>query len=499
MKQTLERVLIQIINDVNQGKTNYITDNKVLIGILKDLVVEDSNLESIILLLKTQDSDNIIKVLYYSNDIITDANILKTKLKSKFNMNMIDNIFTIVLSAFRQQKNITYNNKNTEQINNKNTPIKTKQASPRVDNIPNVDIKKQVRVTPLIFKDLVFTLKDNAYVVKTYNGYSKDIVIPSVFNGKPVSTIGDKAFYKSTIASIKIPTSIKNIGIQAFSWCQSLTTIVIPESVDTINSFAFSDCNNLTTINLPDSIDSINDFVFSNCKNLKTIILPNELKTIGKYAFSYCYSMNSITIPNNVTTIAEGAFKYCSSLTTIALSNKVTSIGKGAFEKCLVLQDFLFPLYLKKISPSLFEGCSHLRKLLLPVGIESIGNCAFKNCESLSQINFSESVKSLGEEAFYGCRNLTSFSIPYITEIKRGVFSFCVNLKEIIIPNTVLSIEEDAFKSCLCLKSINIPRTVVTIKKGAFNNCYDIKIYTSMFSNTSGWELNNIKTIKKLR
>ncbi|MBR2480935.1 MAG: leucine-rich repeat protein, partial [Clostridia bacterium] len=61
---------------------------------------------------------------------------------------------------------------------------------------------------------LVFELKeDDTYKVTGYTGEPTSIVIPSSYNGKAVTSIGEKAFYKcKSLTSIEIPSSVTSIG-----------------------------------------------------------------------------------------------------------------------------------------------------------------------------------------------------------------------------------------------------------------------------------------------
>ena len=59
----------------------------------------------------------------------------------------------------------------------------------------------------------------------------KDIVIPSIINDKPVTTIGDKAFAnRQNIATITIPESVTSIGDDAMAGCKSLEAIHVDEN-----------------------------------------------------------------------------------------------------------------------------------------------------------------------------------------------------------------------------------------------------------------------------
>ena len=74
-----------------------------------------------------------------------------------------------------------------------------------------------------------------------------EIVIPSTYQGVPVTQIKEAGFEEATnLKKITIPKSVTNIGKSAFFGCSSLEQIVIPDSVTTIGSDVFYDCSLLT-------------------------------------------------------------------------------------------------------------------------------------------------------------------------------------------------------------------------------------------------------------
>ena len=87
-----------------------------------------------------------------------------------------------------------------------------------------------------------------------------------------------------------------------------------------------------------------------------------------------------------------------------------------------------------------------------------------------------DSVKSIEEGAFKHCKSLTSINIPdSVKSIGEDAFSQCKSLTSINIPNSVKSIGYGAFFCCESFESIIIPDSVESIGDFAFSNCYSLK------------------------
>lgn len=63
-------------------------------------------------------------------------------------------------------------------------------------------------------------------------------------------------------------------------------------------------------------------------------------------------------------------------------------------------------------------------------------------------------------------------------------FGYCTGLKNVVIPNSVIRIEDSAFAFCSGLSSVVIPKSVTKINKDAFAGCSEkLVIYGSKGSN----------------
>ena len=116
------------------------------------------------------------------------------------------------------------------------------------------------------------------------------LILPTMYNDRPVISIGDKAFYEKThFTFIKFPKYLKTIGIDAF-YGSFLNEIIFNEGLQSIGKDAFKD----------------NVYV-------SKIVFPSTLTTIGNWAFKWVglraqQHISSIFIPNSVTEIGDEVF-----------------------------------------------------------------------------------------------------------------------------------------------------------------------------------------------
>ena len=137
----------------------------------------------------------------------------------------------------------------------------------------------------------------------------------------------------------------------------------------------------------------------------------------------------------------------------------MTNIGNFALEDCSSLTS---------IEVNGENTCYHVNGNCL---IETASNTLIRGC-NLADIIIPNSVTSIDSRAFKGCNNLTSITIPEsVTTIDVGTFEGCTSLTSITIPNSVTSIDKNAFSGCSGLEAVTIPGSVISIGDGAFSSC----------------------------
>lgn len=304
-----------------------------------------------------------------------------------------------------------------------------------------------------------------------------------------VTCIPANAFKSSTISTISIPNTVKEIGNEAFRESK-ISEITIPDSVTTMGIYVFYECNSLVSANIGNSVTSIGKNAFRYCDNLVTIKIPDSVKSIGNNAFEYCDALVTVIIGNGVETIEQYAFRYCRNITSVTFGTGLKSFGYGVFKDCEKLQC----LYINDIAsycniyfedegylvdhtdasnPLSYDNCNLylngnlVENLVIPEGVTNIGQATFANCDSLKSVTIPNSVKTISKHAFRDCDNITTIDIPTVndpeqyTTIGEAAFESCDKLTSVTIGERVSSIGNYAFYCCSILQKFYCKATLV--------------------------------------
>lgn len=189
----------------------------------------------------------------------------------------------------------------------------------------------------------------------------------------------------------------------------------------------------------------------------KSVVIESGVTSISDYAFC-CYHYNkqrpsqSYIIDNKT-------------LEKVVISDTITKIGWGAFEYCISLTSVSIPEGVSSISSYAFYGCSSLVSVDISKGLDNMGTSVFGGCESLQTITVSE-------------ENTKFCSVDGVLLSKDQTAIYCYPKKKAeesyIVPNNVVSIENDCFSGCLNLKHITLSNSLVNIGESAFEGCANL-------------------------
>lgn len=380
------------------------------------------------------------------------------------------------------------------------------------------------QIIPLTYK---LNEDGESYGVEGYDkengGYT--VIIPSEYEGKPVTAICEEAFslsgygngYGDGIKDVTIPDSVTSIGDRAFEFCRVLETVKMGSGVKEIGASAFFDCINLKNLSLPDGVEKIGESSFGYCTSLETLRIPDSLTSIGWYAFDRCDKLTyneydsavylgnetnpyvvlikakskdiaSCIIADTAKLIYQYAFYTCKSLESIVIPDTVVSIGRFAFADCGTLNSVTVGAGVKIIGDGAFSAIKEVYyngDIAGWLGIDGLEKLiSFYNKTKIhiggsvptDEVTIPLGVAEIPSCAFYGCDKITDVKIPSgVISIGESAFGDCKLLESVSLPEGVSSIGRFAFSGCQSLQRASIPDSATVIGEYAFNGCNQLQ------------------------
>ena len=140
---------------------------------------------------------------------------------------------------------------------------------------------------------------------------------------------------------------------------------------------------------------------------------------------SHMVDVEYVVVENGVTHIGSEAFLDLKHVTSVKLPESLRSIGSSAFKRCSKLVDIELPSGLLELGDHAFDSCGALYRIEIPGGLTHLYGSTFEKCSLLTEVVFNEGLSYIGYKAFYG-----------------------TNLTQIILPNSLIQIEDYAFQYC---------------------------------------------------
>ncbi len=261
---------------------------------------------------------------------------------------------------------------------------------------------------------------ETAYTITNYTGDATNIVLPKSYNGKPVTAIGDNAFYgKWIIKSVIIPNTVTSIGDHAFDGCD-IDEIIIPNTVTEIGYEVFGWYNDVWVYcelpQRPSGWEHVDDVLeapwlwygeWHYNEHHEPEVNWIEKGRLDKASYwdddgwhglsregvNYCYRCNELTFVYGIGeregfekdsgyptspvaySLGGGSDEYLDfgyKVTAVEFADGETSIGDGAFVD-FNIDSLNLPDTVEEIGFYAFNGL-HLHELVLPSSLKTIGD-----------------------------------------------------------------------------------------------------------------------------
>lgn len=219
-------------------------------------------------------------------------------------------------------------------------------------------------------------------------------------------------------------------------------------------------------VKVPEGITTIGASAFWNNTFVEEIILPKSLKRLGGDCFYYCTNLKKVNIPRGVWIMGNNPFAGCP---------KLELINESPY---FIFEDGI--LYGRDKKEVIYYPINKKEKeYVIPSTVTCIGKHCFFDCDNLERIVINENVVRFENNPFSGCTKLEVENHSPYYHFENGVIynKFkttiigCLNgsqIDELVIPETVTSINRNAFWNCKGIKKVVITKNIVRIGYNPF-------------------------------
>lgn len=153
-----------------------------------------------------------------------------------------------------------------------------------------------------------------------------------------VVSVGVAAFQNKTIiTAVTLPSSVVNIGTDAFRSCSNLSSINL-DNIITYGNHSFNGCSQLALAPLDfTNTTTVGAYCFINCNKITSVIVPGTV-SLGEGALR-ATGITSFTIPDEWTALPVQMIRDCKSITTINIPSTISTMGVAAFRGCTGITD----------------------------------------------------------------------------------------------------------------------------------------------------------------
>lgn len=309
----------------------------------------------------------------------------------------------------------------------------------------------------------------------TYLGSSvfhgcKSLVSATIGSG--VEEISNFAFYGCPLKTFKWGGKVSRVGVYALS-NNKLTSLEVPNTVTNILYGAYAGSSNLSSIKIPSSVKQVGAYAFDGTAWYNK--QPNGATYLNDVFYKYkgtVKNQTSLSIKTGTRVIADGAFEN-SNLKSVTIPNTVEYIGIAAFNGMKNLKEITIPDSVKEIGVIAFTGSNvetvNIGKSVKYLGIDTFavrGDYDYAT-DSVVRINSIKAVNVSKDNPHY-----TSIDgVLYNKDVTELIYCPPAKTGNLIVPASVNYIRNNAF-AYSSLDSVTFLNDNVRIDYYAFNGYY---------------------------
>ena len=229
----------------------------------------------------------------------------------------------------------------------------------------------------------------------------EDLCTYTVTDGKAVITGANEALSGDiTIPSTLGGYRVVGIGKDAFNDNKGIKNVVIPDGIEYIGDEAFCDTT-IETLTISATVKEMG----------KMLCLESKLREYAVDEDNPYFSSDEYGVLYNKDRTKLLDYPCLSPYTSYTVPDTVEIIGAHSFSSQFTVKEIIMPDSVKEIENEVFYGCSALERVRLSENLQTIGDQNFYFCYALRELSIPASVKLVGEESFIDLYGLDSVKI----------------------------------------------------------------------------------------
>ena len=287
--------------------------------------------------------------------------------------------------------------------------------------------------------------------------------------------IGAHAFQYGGQSILELPSTLRTIGESAFesAWCQEL---YLGGNVESIGARAFAGSSlGYMAFDLYNPIDIAPDAFAETW--LTDLDLPWNCSFENRDAYAAMLAEQCPDCTVWINNPESGGVAECPinepDITTI--ENGVWTVYNGD-QKDLTVWTEYDDIEVTALGDGLFKGNQSIRSFYPHHcgWFTTIGNEAFAD-SSVEYVELFGSITTIGDEAFRNCVNLSELILPEsLTSIGAGALKGCTGITELILPASLTTLGDGALKDCTGITELTLPASLTSVGSGLLEGCTNL-------------------------